>query len=61
MADYGIDCFRQIAPPQVDDASLSIYEQYVNGPQRIATCELAESDLQLIQNFVAKKQDRKKN
>lgn len=59
MSDYGLDCFEQIAPPRVDDASLAIYEQYVNGPQQIETSKLSENDFSLIQNFVTKNQIEK--
>lgn len=55
MSDYGYDCFEQVSPPQVNDESLAIYEQYVNGTQSIETSTLSEHDLKLIQNFVANK------
>lgn len=52
MSDYGFDCYEQVEPPQVDDASMFTYKRYVNVLDSFETNPMPKDDLSLIENFV---------
>lgn len=53
LGNYGYDCYKRVQPPKVTDASIEIYEKYIDSPAKVHTGAPSVNDLDTIHKYLA--------